>query len=257
MSEHLNKGISLFESREYKSAKESFEAVLAEEPNNTTAKTWLRKCHAELGETGQSTTALFTQAGQPKIRHEWYQTMDHLMISILAKGTKKEEADIRLSDREVNIIMKLPTGSEYMQDFHLAADIEPSQCTINHTPNKVELKLKKKKSSQWKSLEEVGTPAPSVAAPEPVSTVEKSNTHKPKKNWDKIVSSEEPEQEGDALNKVFQDIFANGTDEQKRAMMKSFTESGGTVLSTNWAEVGSKTVKGTPPKGMEMHSWTE
>jgi hypothetical protein len=31
-------------------------------------------------------------------------------------------------------------------------------------------------------------------------------------------------------------------------MMKSFVESGGTVLSTNWEDVGSRQVKGSPPK---------
>jgi len=59
------------------------------------------------------------------------------------------------------------------------------------------------------------------------------------------------------LNKVFQDIYANGNDEQKRAMMKSFVESGGTVLSTNWNEVGKAEVKGSPPQGLEMHDWKE
>jgi len=83
---------------------------------------------------------------------------------------------------------------------------------------------------------------------------------KKRKNWEKIVDEEtkndKPEGE-EALNKVFQDIFSNGTDEQKRAMMKSFTESGGTVLSTNWEDVGKAPVKGSPPQGLEMHKWDE
>jgi suppressor of G2 allele of SKP1 len=49
---------------------------------------------------------------------------------------------------------------------------------------------------------------------------------------------------------LFQDIFANGSDETKKAMMKSFTESGGTNLSTNWSEVKKEKVKITPPDGM-------
>jgi len=59
------------------------------------------------------------------------------------------------------------------------------------------------------------------------------------------------------LNKVFQDIYSNGSEEQRRAMMKSFVESGGTVLSTNWDEVGKGEVKGSPPDGLQMHKWNE
>lgn len=32
-------------------------------------------------------------------------------------------------------------------------------------------------------------------------------------------------------------------------------ESNGTVLSTNWKEVGSKKVEGSPPEGMEVKKW--
>lgn len=32
-------------------------------------------------------------------------------------------------------------------------------------------------------------------------------------------------------------------------------ESNGTVLSTNWKEVGSKKVEGSPPNGMEVKKW--
>ncbi len=33
-------------------------------------------------------------------------------------------------------------------------------------------------------------------------------------------------------------------------MIKSFTESNGTCLSTNWTDVGAKKVEVTPPDGM-------
>ncbi len=44
--------------------------------------------------------------------------------------------------------------------------------------------------------------------------------------------------EGDPLNAFFKKIFSQGDDDQRRAMMKSYVESNGTVLSTNWNEVG-------------------
>ncbi|KAH7968655.1 hypothetical protein HPB52_010511 [Rhipicephalus sanguineus] len=79
------------------------------------------------------------------------------------------------------------------------------------------------------------------------------------KNWDSIVKETENEkEEGDAaLNSLFQKIYAEGSDEVKRAMNKSFMESGGTVLSTNWEEIAGKTTPIKPPDGMEYRKWTE
>jgi len=79
------------------------------------------------------------------------------------------------------------------------------------------------------------------------------------KDWDALSRTQADEQlEGEAaLNKVFADIYKGASDDQRRAMLKSFQESGGTVLSTNWDEVGKGEVKGHPPKGMDMKQWKE
>jgi len=48
-----------------------------------------------------------------------------------------------------------------------------------------------------------------------------------------------------------------GDDATKRAMMKSYQESGGTVLSTNWSEVGAGKVEIKPPEGMEYKKYEQ
>jgi suppressor of G2 allele of SKP1 len=50
------------------------------------------------------------------------------------------------------------------------------------------------------------------------------------------------------LEAFFQSIYGDLGEEGKRAMMKSFTESGGTVLSTDWGDVGARKVVPQPPK---------
>ena len=74
------------------------------------------------------------------------------------------------------------------------------------------------------------------------------------KNWDaleKEAAKEEEKADGDkALNQLFAQIYKDADDNTKRAMMKSFTESNGTCLSTNWDEVGKGTVETRPPEGM-------
>jgi suppressor of G2 allele of SKP1 len=100
----------------------------------------------------------------------------------------------------------------------------------------------------------IGHPLPASTHAYPTS----SHIHR---NWDKLAADIEKEEqeeklEGDAaLNQLFQKIYGEGSDEVKRAMNKSFVESGGTVLSTNWADVGNKKVDCKPPDSMEFKKY--
>jgi len=90
---------------------------------------------------------------------------------------------------------------------------------------------------------------------------------KSKKNWEEVTNNilssekeksvdEDPNAGGDAaVNSFFQKIFSDADDDTRRAMMKSFQESGGTTLSTNWEEVGKNRVEVKPPTGSEWKKW--
>lgn len=91
---------------------------------------------------------------------------------------------------------------------------------------------------------------------------------KPKhKNWEGITENilstekekstdEDPNVGGDAtLNSFFQKMYADADEDTRRAMLKSYSESGGTTLSTNWDEVGKGKVTVKPPQGQEWKQW--
>jgi len=87
------------------------------------------------------------------------------------------------------------------------------------------------------------------------------------KNWEDITTEilsneketttdEDPNVGGDStLNSFFQKIFGDADNDTKRAMMKSYQESGGTTLSTNWDEVKKSKVEVKPPAGSEWKKW--
>jgi tetratricopeptide (TPR) repeat protein len=93
----------------------------------------------------------------------------------------------------------------------------------------------------------------------PVASQKTVRPYSSNRDWNAIereISMQEAEEkpEGEeALNKLFQQIYGNSNEDTRRAMVKSFQTSGGTVLSTNWEEV-SKTdyeKQREAPKGME------
>ena len=80
---------------------------------------------------------------------------------------------------------------------------------------------------------------------------------KKKTYWNEIEKSVAEEQpEGDAaLNALFRRIDEDETDETQKTTIKSFVESKGTILSTNWDEVGKSKVHIRPPEGVEAVPW--
>jgi suppressor of G2 allele of SKP1 len=81
------------------------------------------------------------------------------------------------------------------------------------------------------------------------------------KDWDKILKDLDKEEEEEiskgegSVDQLFKTIYEKGGEEVRRAMNKSFTESGGTVLSTNWKDVSKSKVDVKPPDGCEYKEW--
>ncbi|KAF2229782.1 SGS-domain-containing protein [Viridothelium virens] len=72
-----------------------------------------------------------------------------------------------------------------------------------------------------------------------------------------IPGDEFDEDAGDPANAFFRRLYSGADADTRRAMIKSYQESNGTALSTNWAEVGKGPVETSPPDGMVAKKWGE
>lgn len=196
------------------------------------------------------------------LRHDWYQSDSAVVITILIKNIQSDQLKVSFSDQEVTADITVPEYQDCHLQFHLSHRIVPEQCSYKTSASKIEIKLKKLEGLRWDKLQgginekikpipqELGTAGP-PAYP----------TSKKGKDWnlvEKEITKQEAEEkpEGEeALNQLFQQIYGKGSDEVKKAMNKSYLESGGTVLSTNWSEVAGKKVGVKPPDGMEFKKW--
>lgn len=151
--------------------------------------------------------------------------------------------------------------------MELTNEIIPCDSQKSATPKKIELKLKKAiENVNWMGVEKGGE-AKLLATSVNYNTEVKPSypsSSKTKKNWDQIdkevtkeMANDKPE--GDAaLNSLFKQIYDRGDEETRRAMIKSYQTSGGTVLSTNWDEVAKKDYEGKDrPEAPEGQKWAK
>ncbi|RSM18318.1 hypothetical protein CDV31_002837 [Fusarium ambrosium] len=224
---------------------------------------------------------------QPQVQD--FQSNAVISVSIFSKGVNKEKLQVEYKPFSVHLdAIIYPNGDTRPFDLELWGEIDPEASKHTVTPNKVELSLKKKTPGKWKQLKSDGNkPATPAAAAESLTVSEKapeqpkaeekesakpaeskktteapnaahqypSSSRTGPKNWDALDDEEEAEDTSD-VNFFFKKLYQGATPEQQRAMMKSFTESNGTSLSTDWNDVRDRTVKTVPPEGVEAKKWS-
>lgn len=282
-SAFLKGGLACFHRGEYRRAKDYFQEGLKYDSSPKTGlNQWvhwcdekMEKCAAKSKDGAQAALAQeLSQAHidppkppvqEAKIKHDWYQTETTVVVEIRLKGSKKDQVKVDMTAKELSVSAPIPgRQSEYCLNIDLAHEIQPEKSTFNVMSTKIEIKLMKKDGIRWNVLEGEDnfpssfTPAPSAASgsdnPKPPSHPGKKDWSKIEKDLEKELEDEKPEGEA-ALNDLFAKIYRDGDDNLRRAMNKSFQESGGTVLSTNWDEIKQGKTDVKPPDGMEFKKW--
>lgn len=239
------------------------------------------------------------QTPASKIRHDWIQTNDSVIITLYCKGIPKDKATVDIKSSSLDVSFPLPTGSDYQFSLDpLFSTVDRMKSYYKIMSTKAEFTLMKSTPGQkWSSIEgsqtvegedpemdsnssadksdEVVKRALLADKPNPVGPVYPTSSKSGPKDWDKLATDlskrpkknakegeedemEDPgldEEEGDPTNNFFKMLYKGADADTQRAMMKSYQESNGTALSTNWAEVGKGPVETSPPDGMEAKKW--
>ncbi|XP_015233533.1 PREDICTED: protein SGT1 homolog isoform X1 [Cyprinodon variegatus] len=250
----MRTGIAEYHLKNYESANAAFTQAQQLDDSDKSCEVWIKRCEETMGAQTQNGSVTTQTLATPPVKHDWYQTESQVIVTIMAKNVPKDGVRINFTERELSANIQMASGENCDLHFHLLHPIVPQQSSFKVLTTKVEIKMKKTDAIRWEKLEGEGQES-NIKHFDPNQYP--TSSHYTRK-WDKMVldiSEEEKNEklEGDAaLNKLFQQIYSDGSDEVKRAMNKSFMESGGTVLSTNWGDVGTRKVDVKPPDDVEF-----
>ncbi|KAH9611879.1 hypothetical protein KSS87_003718 [Heliosperma pusillum] len=255
---YLRKGTACLKLEEYHTAKNAFQAGAALAPGDSRFVNFIKECDERIAEENASLP-------KPSVEKPAESTISEGLNSDLKNApatTTTTTTPVNGSVTALSVTIDIPGEEPYHFQPRLFGKITPAKCRHDVLSTKIEIRLAKAEAIQWTSLEFT----------KDVAVVQKVNVSAPvqrpsypsskhKVDWDKLEAQMKKEEkdeklDGDAaLNKFFQDIYKDADEDTRRAMQKSFVESNGTVLSTNWKEVGTKKVEGSAPDGMEMRKW--
>jgi hypothetical protein len=154
---------------------------------------------------------------------------------------------------------KWPTleGSAPLKDVELGLESAAAKAAVMNTLAQPAVSLKPESAPSYPTSSKSGPKNWDKLAE--TLTAKKKPAKKPKKDKKKENESPGSSDEdggadsdydtGDAVDGFFKKLYAGADDDTRRAMMKSYVESNGTALSTNWGEVGKGKVE--PVKGKD------
>lgn len=165
----------------------------------------------------------------PKYDHSQTDSEVHVAIYVPNLDSKSVHVTLK-SDTTLNVDL----GKQYGQltwDLYGPVVLE-SDASWTVTPYKLEIALKKKHHGhQWPTLEKAATTN--------VQTLAQQQQHS---KWSQFDHTDMIDDAKHDEMDVFRRLYADGDDDSRRAMMKSFSESNGTSLSNVWKDVGQRVV---------------
>jgi suppressor of G2 allele of SKP1 len=200
------------------------------------------------------------------IKKDWFQSSSQVTVSLFIKNLPKDDT-LKVKFTKSSVSVEFPTSASSEFQYSIGpffGNIISKESSYRVFQTKLEFYLQKETETKWKTLERSESEAPIGGTSTDTRTTESSqsalkypNSSKKALDWSKLSISddEEEKEEANDENAFFKELYKNADEDTRRAMMKSFVESNGTSLSTNWDEVSKKSFETSPPEGMEAKKW--
>ncbi|XP_059112713.1 protein SGT1 homolog [Peromyscus eremicus] len=252
----LRKGMCEYHEKDYASALDTFAEGQKLDSADANFAIWIKRCQETQNRSESEVSA--SQRTQSKIKPDWYQMESQVIITLMIKNIQKNDVNVEFSEKELSALVKLSSGKDYNMRLRLLHPVVPEQSTFKVLSTNIEIKMKKPEAMRWEKLEGQGDETTQKQFTADVKNMYPSLSHYTRNKLVGEIKEEEKNEklEGEAaLNKSFQQIYSDGSNEVKQAMNKSFMESGSTDLSTNWSDVGKRKVEINPPGDMECKQY--
>lgn len=168
-----------------------------------------------------------TTSAVPKITIDHFQTPTHINAYLYVPDLANYSASVEATTHNFTVTFtnKTDASKSFVKTVNLHGAIEPELVQEKVYPTKLEIQMRKKTSGNWPALE--------------VGVKSSTNDVVPAKDWSKIQIEDDSDDDLNSENPddFFKALYADADDDTRRAMMKSFVESGGTSLSTDWDKV--------------------
>ncbi|PVU97687.1 hypothetical protein BB561_000402 [Smittium simulii] len=218
---------------------------------------------SKLKSAGAKLSDVKNEAALHRPKYEYYQSDDFVIIDIFHKNLNKDSVRTLFELNAVSVFIKNADESIVEIRFTpLFDNIVAEKSSFKILSTKLEIKLAKQECQRfWVSLEKSAKTEEAQNNTKLVNDYPSSNVNSStrSKNWSAIENEIDRElavnEENSDLSSLFSKIYRDADDDTRRAMMKSYIESNGTTLSTNWKDVAKGTVETKPPQGMIPKSY--
>ncbi|GJQ13335.1 hypothetical protein GpartN1_g5126.t1 [Galdieria partita] len=182
-------------------------------------------------------------------REDWFQNSGFVSLSLYIRDVDPDKSNVTFNQQTVTVtLFCVGYKSCYERTWELSHPIVTEQSVVTYLPQKVELKMKKKEEGLfWKQLTKVAAFNSSDNTQSVCTSREKASLGSFPNKGSVEEEEEEEKEEGQGENKdllaFFREIYEKSDEDTRRAMVKSFVESQGKVLSTDWKKVSSQNIR--------------